>query len=364
MCSLSTIDPPSDSTFARTGQIGSASRWHRVGKAGTLALAAAFLPACNSQATLNEEWGYELSASIDEPLTLLDYYPAHNVPGVPREVQPYFLFNRPVRSTEELELFMLGTTGYPIDFTLVYDFDRTGVAFVPTGNLYVGDELPSFEMDLGLSSGEALMDTSRFSAAVPPGLIFNMSVGLSCEQFGGSYAQAKLLQAYFVPGEYPLWMMVAEGVTASTKFPVTTNLYIGPAYIRSNGHYRVYRSTGFTTVFPNVTIQADGSFATTLPSEFLHLDTPDRVIPTWLVQIEMKGTFDLTSTPAKISDLHIEGILPTRSLLLLSDASEDYAKAVSGITLDVDLNGNGTNDSATFEVKSAPEAVSPDEFDE
>lgn len=361
-----------DSPGPRNGALlpSSRTRWHDAGQpsrtrnTGTRrftglamgAAAAASLMACNSHATLEEEWQAELDASANQPLRLLDYFPEPGAPGVPKDIAPYFLFNRPVDAYDSLSFSLPTYNGTIKAFETIPDFDLTGIMFHPSGQLYPDGTETDFTMNLSLDD-EALISPTGFTSTFPEGLIFNMSVDLKCDQFGGSFTQAKLLQAYFTPGVYPLWLMVPEGVTEKTTFPTTTNLFIGPAFIRSTGGYRIYRHIGFSTNFRNVTIQADGSFQAASAGEFLPLDSPNRVIPLWLTDLKLSGTFDLKSSPPRIQSFQLRGVLPTRSLLLLSNESENYATAVNGLALNIDSNGNGVNDSATFGVSSNPETI-------
>ncbi len=317
--------------------------------------------ACNTEARLQEEHARDLEVAVTEPLRVVDYLPPPDVPGVPSNMEPYFFFNHELESVEELELAVSNAAGLSIPYDPVVDFDGAGVTFLPAGMLYGYGNDDEFSMTLSLAGEPAgdlpLVDRSRFSIEFPPGAIFNVSTALDCTAFGGSSAAATLVNNLFDPGVYPLWLMVAEGVDASTIFPVTTRLLIGPAYIRSNGNYRIYRHVGFATVLRDVAIDAIGRFEISIDGAFLPLDTPDKVVLTYMVNISVQGRFDFTTSPARIHDFSWSGVLPSRSLLLLADQSDTYATAIKALSLDVDLNGNGTEDACTFAVHSEPDEV-------
>lgn len=333
--------------------------WGRRGPALGLAC---LLGACSTQATLEDEHATMLAEVTAEPLCVVDYYPADAVPGAPKNLQPYLYLNRALTETEELELAMDGLMLGTLAFSQTLDFDRAGVAFVPQGAVTPLEE--SGPMSFTVSQAEqALIGGSSFTAAFPEGPLLNMSIDLHVEAFGGSRAQAMLLQSFFTPGVYPLWIMVPEGLSAQTPLPTSVSMYMGPAYIRSGGTYRIYRHVGFSTVFPEVYIEADGTFSVALEGEFLPLDTPEAVVPAWMASISMRGRFDLSSDPIRIEGLVLEAIVPTRALLLLAETSETYATAIQSLSLDVDLNGNGINDSATFRVSASPEQISESLWD-
>ena len=258
--------------------------------------------------------------------------------------------------------------GSQYGYTPVVDFDDAGVVYVPTITLssisgYEDYHMTLEHMPLENSDTPPLVDDSPFTTAFPPGLLFNMSTELECTQFGGSAVQAASLNASFDPGVYPLWIMLARDLTAGTSFPFTTDLLMGPGYIRSSGDYRIYRQVGLATVFHDVTIDADGHFEATLEGGFMPLDTPETVVLTYMVDVRLEGDFDLSTSPARIFNLRMGGIFPARSLLLLANASESYAASVDMLELDVDLNGNGTNDAATFAAESAPAEIPPEQWD-
>ena len=320
--------------------------------------------ACRTEARLEKEHAGDLEAQAEDPLEVVDFLPPPGVPGVPSNMQPYFFFNRALKPEEVLALTVGNAPGLTIPYDMVMDFDNAGVTFLPGAVLYgYGDEA-EFSMTLALtddSAGE--LAVSSFSVEFPSGAIFNMSTGLVCTAFGGSSASARLLNSFFDPGVYPLWLMVAENLDESTAFPATTRMLIGPAYIRSNGNYRIYRHVGFSTVFQDVRVESDGRFLATQDGAFLPLDTPDKVVLTYLSQISIQGRFDFDADPPRVRDFEVAGILPARSLLMLGDESESYAKAIKMVNLDVDLNGNGEMDACTFAAASEPEEIPPESVD-
>jgi hypothetical protein len=317
---------------------------------------------CRTRATLVEEHTGDLEVEAPNDLKVVDYFPGDNVPGVPKDIQPYYFFNRAIDNPTELAL-ALASAGVKtnIPFTYAMDFDNAGVTFIPGEPVYGANGDPSF--DMRLEQGESALEASTFSTTFPTGLMFNISDELECTTFGGSSAQAKILNTYFEPGVYPLWIMVPNGVVSTTKLPVTTDLLLAPGYIRSSGTYRIYRHVGFSTVFHNVTIEGDGHFKGYEEGIFFPLDTPDKVVLTYMVKTSIEGTLDLKVSPPMIHDLKIWGVYPARSLLLLANESDSYAIAVNLVDLDVDLNGNGVNDSASFAATSQPQQIPPELWD-
>lgn len=319
--------------------------------------------ACNSQATLEDEQLLDFENLADSPLQVIDYYPADGVPGVPRNIQPYFFFNRPAEESSALRLLFQQVQGNPVVFSGQPDFDGAGIRFVSSAGLaFSGDVQATFEVSLS-EAERGLVEGSDFSSVLPDGMLFNMTTELSVEKFGSGLSQPRMLQAFFTPGVYPLWILCVEGLDQNTTFPAVLNFYMGPAYIREAGTYRIYRHVGFSTVFREVYVDADGFFRTEPEGEFLPLDTPDQVVPTWMAELEVQGQLLREPSSSRILDFKLTGVMPTRSLLLLSAASENYASAINTLQLDVDMNGNGVEDAATFAVKSQPVSIPTELWD-
>jgi hypothetical protein len=319
--------------------------------------AVAVQPGCRHSATLEAEREYELDQEVEEPLTLLDYLPAQDAPGVPRNMQPYFFFNKELVDPAQMLLDIEHPYQPEYSFTYKTDFDLAGLLYTPDATFYTDNGVDEFDMTIGEKYHDPLLTASPFCTTFPDGMLFNMSTGLVCETFGGSESQAKLMTSMFTPGVYPLWIMVVEGLTRETQLPAVLNMFVGPGYIRDNGNYRIYREVGLSTLFWDVDVAADGHFTVTLDGEFLPLDTPEGVVLTYMNDVTLSGQLNLAVDPPRIDGFHIEGIMAARSLLKLQNESETYAPMISLLELDVDQNGNGEPDSATFVASAVPTEI-------
>ena len=316
------------------------------------------LVGCND-GTLESELAYTIAQQADVPLTVVDYIPRSEVPGVPIHMEPYFFFNKPA-DLPTAAITMEDQAGIQdFGFTQQRDLDNMGLRFIPT--LDVHAQGGAMTMDFEVEGVPQVVD-SPFTTPFPEAPIYNASTNLVCTRFGSDPSHANQLTTFFDPGVYPLFVLFAQGLDNNMTLPGKINLYMGPGYFRDNGQIRIYRYVGFATPILDVTVEADGSFQKSLSGAFFPMDTPDGVLLLYMVNVTIAGKIELGGTHPEIVESTIGGIVPTRFLQILAGASSAYATAVGLVELDADLNGNGTPDSATFAVRSNPTWVEPADF--
>lgn len=325
-----------------------------------LGLALATQAACATN-TLEDEWLVTLQQTANQPLTVMDYLPRPDTPGVPRRIEPYFFFNKAL-DLGDLDFAMeeVGSELTP-DFLPTADADGLGLRYTPLEDIFPQTSLGLMVMDLDLGA-EAVVSDSTFNMRLPEGRYFNAASELECTRFGGDPDHAKQLNRFMEPGVYPLYVMFVPGLSEATTFPATLDLYLGPGYVRDNGQLRVFRDIGFSTPMPGTEIAEDGTFRVSKSGAFLPLDSEEDVLLLYLERFEVSGRFSTNGGVPELEELSIAGVFPTRFLLILAASSSGYSVAVNTVELDVDLNANGVPDSATFAVRSHPTLLEPDEY--
>lgn len=310
--------------------------------------------------TLDDEWIFTMEQESNQPLRVVDYLPRPGSPGVPKKMQPYFFFNKSFAPTS-LEFEAFNGEGFDqYQFEPLIDGDEMGLRFIPEQDWSQNN--PSGEVHMSINQTSTyLVDDSPFTLPLPEGRFFNTSTDFDCIRFGGDPSHADQLDTYMEPGVYPLYLSLVEGAGSVNSFPATVSLYTAPGYVLDSGRYKIYSHIGFATPVPDLKIDAHGYFEHHEAGTFFPLDTPDQVLLLYLVDVRISGRFTLDAEGAKLVEYEVSGVLPTRFLRILSEASMGYAVAVSMLDLDVDLNGNGTPDSATFTVRSRPTPVKWDE---
>ena len=318
---------------------------------------------------LEREWDVSVEETLGDPLVVESYFPKNDLLGIGRQIKPYFFFNRPLVLEEEAGLLDAVTdlelvrtnTGQSAELDGELDFDGMGVRFFP--DVLISPS--TYEMRLHAEDVEDDTQLSSvFHTALPEGIRFNLSSDLHVESFGGNRSHAGLLNSLFDPGVYPLWVLVFTGIDSADDLPATTDAQFGPAYIRErNQHVRIYREFGLSSVFRDVEIAADGSFEVEQPGVFLPLDNVDGIIILYLEDVTFRGQFDFSGPSPVIRDAELSGIFTTRWLRKLGENGGGWSLAVNAAELDVDQNGNGRPDSATFTLRSEPTAIDPAEID-
>lgn len=305
---------------------------------------------------LEDEWAVTLEQMEGRPLVVADSLPPRDAVGIGREMAPYLLFSRPLGPTESVTLTLDGPDG-PVPTQPRRDSDDLGVRLVPP--LLLSDAQYTGTVQL-LGAPATPLD---YTTAAPAGPAFNMSTGLEVEAFGAGTGQLGVVNALFQPGVFPLWILRVDGLgePASLAGPLEVRFAPGRIDEEVAPHHIVHVEWGFVSVFSDVTA-TDGRIDHTAPSLFLPLWSSEAVHLLRMTDVRLTGTISVDGA-VSVPQLTLTGVLGTRSLRALSRASEGWRLAIDGARLDVDTNGNGVPDAATFTFSTTPTAVDPTDID-
>jgi hypothetical protein len=324
-----------------------------------LLLAHLLLPACGAEvaAALEEEWAVTVAQQDGQPLRVVDSLPADGILGVAHRSAPYFLFNRPLDAAEIDALGDLvmaeADGGDSFTFAPRLAFDQAAVN-------YGEDRLnrpEAYVIDVSLPPGAGAWH-SGFATDELPGPDFNASAGMSATAFGGNEEHAALLSSYFTAGA-PVWLAKVTGPAADGTIDVALAVTNGAS--SGSRPFYIHRAYGYVTRFPGMALAADGSFEATLDGALLPLWISGDPVLLRLTPLTIRGRFD-PSGPA-LSDFELEGVVETRSLLKMSELPDPWPRLLDIVSLDVDTNGNGVEDSATIHLVSQPALVPRDQID-
>lgn len=329
-----------------------------------LALSGLVLAAC-TETRLEDEWLLTADQLAALDLEVVDSFPADGVNGIGFRIQPYVLFNRPLVPAEHQPLadgaIVQLSDGDVVDAQVDLDSDAMGLYLRP-GELR-RDRDYRLEFDAPHeTAGGAL--ASVFGTDHPTGAAFNMSTGLSVEQFGESPAQAQTLTGSFIQGVYPLWVMQVLGLPAELTGPTRVDIVFAPARIDDDPgplHF-LKREYGYVGRFDDVTVASDGRFDHTQPGVFLPLWSSDRVILLYLEDVVLSGQLSAGAEP-RIAEMSLTGVLGTRWLLRLADEGGAWRTAIRSLQPDIDTNNNGKPDAATFTLSASPTPITLDDID-
>lgn len=317
-------------------------------------LLAVLLAGCTGE-TLEDEFAATLAELADLDLAVVDGYPSESGRGVGTSIHPYLLFNRPLTASERQDFGELTLT-------------RTDGTRTRVGQL-VGDADGmggSFEVEPLNSNVEYVLETPipgddrTFRTRAIAGPAWDLSQGLDVVSFGGAALHADLLQDTFEPGILPLWILRV------TDDDVGQRLAFAPARKGVPGedeHGWVIRSDyGYAADLRGVTLDGEGCFNHRQDGLFLPLWSGEDVVLLYLEDAHWFGCLAPDAALGDFGTMSLSGVLSTRWLLRLREAGGHWQASVDGLELDVDLNGNGTPDSATFALTMTPERVPEDEL--
>jgi hypothetical protein len=329
-----------------------------VRSAHTLMLGWTLLLAACSTNRLEDEWAVTLEGMEGQPLAVVDMLPSSGTVGISQEFSPYVLLSRPLTPTESVTLDLSDGAGGPVSATPRRDPDDLAVRF----EAGVLDRDTSFAGQVVLAG---VPDRPLgFSTFAPTGPAFNMSAGLEVEAFGAGTGQLGLVNELFEPGLFPLWTLQVEGTTAPPTLSGTVDFVFAPSRLDEvSPQYVVHVEWGFVSVIPEVSFDGGGGFSQALDTLFLPLWSSDGVFLLHMTDVAFDGQVSMGGDVLSVNSVTLSGVLGTRSLLLLADASDGWRAAIGAARPDVDTNGNGVPDSVTFTFSATPTPISLAEID-
>lgn len=305
---------------------------------------------------LESEWAVTLDGMADLPLLVVDALPSLDTVGISQEFSPYVLLSRPLTPTESVTLDLTDDLGVVVTATPRRDSDDLGVWLVPD----VLERDRGFEGQV-LVAGEVGRSLT-FSTTSPMGPAYNMSAELEVEAFGAGDGQLGIVNGLFEPGVFPLWTLQLEGTPDPPDLLGPVDFVFAPSRLDPvSPRYVVHVEWGFVSVFRDVSFGVDGAFSQDRPALFLPLWSSEGVHLLRMTDVNLSGSASITGGAMRLDRLRLTGVLGTRSLLLLSNASEGWRTAIGGARPDVDMNGNGVPDSMTFTFSATPSAIVPGE---
>jgi len=321
----------------------------------------ALLVGCTGE-RLEDEWQITLDQLADLPLEVVDSFPADGSDGIAFKIEPYALMTRPMNPEERagaVGLIRDASTGSEVLAHSDLDSDFMGLTLRPAEELSRGR---AYSLDLSVSPTEAAFATSE-----PDGWPFNMSSDLRMISFGGNRTHAQQLNDTFVPGEYPLWVLQVRGLpdpAAVEGTAVTIDLEYAPGRIdEEDPPYLLRKEYGYVGRLLDVAVAPDGSINHRQSGVFLPLWSAENVVLLYLEDVHLAGQLYLGGGSVEIPAFTITGVLGTRWLLQLREAGPAWRNAVGVMKLDVDTNGNGVPDAATFSLTTSPTPLLAEQID-
>lgn len=318
--------------------------------------------------SLEDEWARMQEELREGPRRVLAWTPGDGPHGVAPTARPLAIFNYPLdddagefatfeeAEASELALNVANLDWSPLPRRRVGDADARGdlvrwdTPWGADGELFAA-ELVTLGVDGDRVEG--LYSTDRHPAPV-----FDLSVGLAIEALGGNDGQLAALNDLIEPGVYPMWLLQVHGVRGPDTFPTTSvAMHLGPAML--DGDERLlHRDFGFHRGFAPVEVDEDGRVDHAADSLVLVMWSGDDAIPLHLTDVRFEASLSFDGDgELRLDDVRLEAVLGARWLLRLADGGTHWRTFVAACRPDVDTDGNGVEDAATFVITADPERV-------
>lgn len=325
------------------------------------------LAGCTSSSiSLQDEYELTRQQQAGLEFAVLDQYPVDGAPGLGHEVEPYFLFNRPLSNRErhdpgrltivDLDGLAQGVDAYDLDF------DDAGLRFTPA----LRRDRDYFMSFHGPADGRSEASEAWFDTAAPAGAAFDMADGLEIVSFGGGAGEAGLLQDAFAQPVRPTWVLQALPAGTSEAGEPMIDLVYAPGRFDASQEFAYYlrRDFGYVGVFRDVVLDDDGWFQQTQPGLFLPIWAGDQVVMLYLQDVVVTGWYTRGANgPVTIDRIGIAGVVSTRWLLRTAEQGGLWRTIVESLEPDVDTNGNGVPDSACIMLRMEPTPIDLQEID-
>ncbi len=317
---------------------------------------AVFAAACTSELpSLQDEYDLMLEESAGSNLEVVDHYPIDGGLGLGHEVEPYFLFNRPLNRHErggpgDLTVVDLDGLGEGVsDFVL--DFDGAGVRYAPSLR-----RDRDYYMSFRHSGGPDESVEAWFGTDEPLGDAFDMSHDLDVINLGGGHGDAGALEDAFDQPVRPAWVLQAVPKDDSEDGRPTVDLFFAPGRFDASQEQAYYlrRDFGYIGAFTDVVLEEDGWFQGTRSGVFLPIWAGNQVAVLYLEDAVMTGWYTWSDGRLVIEQVGLAGVIGTRWLLRTAELGGLWRTIIDSIEPDVDSNDNGVPDSACIMIRSEP----------
>ncbi len=306
------------------------------------------LPACEILGDIEER--------TEDDLEVVATYPADGASAVPEDIRPAILLSKAIPQGMVLGVTLRGPGGNR-ELECVPNEDADSL-LCPLKDPLSADSAYTLEVDLG-ANGEPEASV-RFTTSLPSGLGYDIGDALTVEEAGGSSDAASLLQVALA--DAGTLLVVLDGFSGNeSALPWEGTWLMGRGQIlpgsSGEGEGAVREEEGYPLAAWGE-LDTDGEFYAQAETAFLPMDIDGTSVPVWVTEVEMRGNIDLQSDFNAMPAIYLNALVPERSLDALTDALPDWGELLTGlISLDVDADGDGQDDSASLKLSSAGERV-------
>ncbi len=213
----------------------------------------------------------------------------------------------------------------------------------------------------GEIDGEAIWTTGN-----PDGLTYDVGPELAVEQLGGNDSAVTVLEDLLLSGEDHLVLVLDRFAPGSDTLPWDGNYLLGNANIRNDKQTgepvaHIDEESGLT-IATRGTLQPDGGFTATADYAALPVSIDGEDMALLLEDVWLTGNIPIDAYDfTRVQNVRLSAAIREAELDDLAESVPEWASVLAEVTglieMDVDLDGDGVEDAATFELSSSGDRI-------
>jgi len=294
---------------------------------------------------------------LSKDLEVISMYPSDGSAAVPTDINPRLVFSDEIGENIGYEVLLhRGNIVTELSCKSISDPNTLDCRL---DEPLLGDAWYRLTADLG-PDGD-LEGEGTFTTSDPHGIAFDVGPNLTVEQLGGNDAAVTVLEDLLLSGDDHLIMVMDRFVPNQHRLPWDGDWLLGNATIRENrasGELEaVIDEDGGLTISAEGTLHEDGGFVATTDHASLPVSIDGETVALTLDDVLLAGAFDVEEGDySAVHEVRLSSVVPERALDELAEGVPDWARVLADLTglidMDVDLDGDGIDDAATFELTS------------
>lgn len=195
-----------------------------------------------------------------------------------------------------------------------------------------------------------------FTTRQPCGTPIDIGFETEVQKLGSSPGVVNALNTsiQYYGNDYPVALVMVDTLRTAT-FPLNSMEVVLGAYETVNTQNQL-RKDGYTSTFEGCKISSSGGFTCSGPNAIFPLYLDSYGINLYVNDAVMTGTVQTTGNITTITEFTLSGIVTEDNIYRIE--SETGVTGIAAlIRLDVDTDGDRTNDAATFEVTTQPQPL-------
>lgn len=223
-----------------------------------------------------------------------------------------------------------------------------------------------YRVDVDIGADGEIDGESTWTTGDPEGLTYDVGPGLAVEQLGGNDSAVTLLEDLLLGGNDHLVLVLDRFSPGNHSLPWDGNFLLGNAAVHSDkrtGEFKaVIDEESGLTIATRGTLQADGEFTASADYASLPVSVDGQDIQLVLEEVWLTGHIPISEHDfARVQNVRLSAAVSRRALDDLAAAAPDWAQVIADVTglidLDLDLDGDGVHDAATFEISSSGDRI-------